>query len=81
MPRNGAAAARIGSHLRAARTKAGLTQQDAATHSGTTQTQISGWESGLYIPTIPKAIALADAYEVTLDELLGRVIDEPKGGG
>lgn len=80
MPRNQTIAVHIGTHLRAARKKAGLLQKEAAARIGTTPSQISGWESGSYIPTIPKAIALADAYDVTLDQLLGHPADGPQEG-
>lgn len=73
MPRDKTTALLIGVHLRAARKQAGLTQEQAAKRVGGTanQSTIANWEGGRYTPTIPKAFALADAYGITLDELLG----------
>lgn len=62
----------IADHLRAARTRAGLTQKQAAARAGLNPMQISHWERGVKAPTLASAANLAAAYGCSIDALLGR---------
>ena len=73
-------AVHIGTHLRAAREHARLSQKAAAEHLGMTAASLSGWENGAGIPTLRRAFALADLYGVGLDELLGYPVPQPPEG-
>lgn len=61
----------LGSSLRAARTRAGIKQQEAAAHLNVDRTTIYTWEKGEIMPSLDKAIALAKLYNVTMSELVG----------
>jgi transcriptional regulator with XRE-family HTH domain len=80
MARNQALVAHIGTRLREARLNAKLTQQQAAERIGATQVSLSLWETGRSAPSTPNAFALADAYRVSLDELLGYPVPDPPKG-
>ena len=54
-------------HLRRAR---GMSQEQLAEKIGVSRQTISKWEGGLSTPDLPKLIALADCFEVTLDLLV-----------
>ncbi len=56
--------------LREHRERRGLTQARLAEVSGLSQRSISGWEGGREILP-PKALALALALDVSIDELMG----------
>lgn len=58
--------------LKEAKKKAKKSQMQAALHLGTTQMQISKYETGKQDLTFSRAIMLADYYNVTLDYLAGR---------
>ena len=49
-----------------------LTQADLCRMSGVTSSTISDYVSGRKEPSLPKAIAIADALDISLDELAGR---------
>lgn len=53
----------------------GLKQADLCRKTGISSPLISNYVTGKVSPTIDKAIAIADALEVSLDELVGRNID------
>ena len=55
--------------LRAAK---GLSQKELAELLDTTLKTISHWETGYSEPSIGQLIALADFFDVTLDDLVGR---------
>ena len=50
-----------------------MTQEDLAAQLGVTPTAVSKWENNITLPDILMLCALADCFEVTADELLGRV--------
>ena len=52
----------------------GLSQEELAEKCQVSRQAIAKWESGESVPTIEKPIHLASLYEVTLDELLGRIV-------
>ena len=49
-----------------------LTQEELASQLGVTPTAVSKWENNNTLPDILMLCALADCFEVTADELLGR---------
>jgi transcriptional regulator with XRE-family HTH domain len=65
---------KLGEHLRAARKKAGLTQEQAAVMIDRPATSLSDWERGIEnggrIPHVRILLKLARAYGITLDELV-----------
>ena len=63
--------------LKEAREKAGKSQLETALHLGTSQMQISKYETGKQDPTLQRACELADFYECSLDYLAGRDCTPP----
>lgn len=61
-----------GDALRYQRESAGLNQSELAKALGTSHQNINRWENGSVIPNIDYCIQLADFYDISLDELLGR---------
>jgi transcriptional regulator with XRE-family HTH domain len=59
----------FGSHLRALRTKAGMTQEELADKSGIHVTYLSGVERGLRNPSIRNVRRLAQALELPTKQL------------
>lgn len=58
--------------VRELRESRGLQQKDLAIDLGVTQPTISGWESGIKVPSAKSTQKLADYFGVTTDYLLGR---------
>lgn len=54
------------------REKAGLTQKEAASVFGVSIQSISNWETGTRRPSLEQLCAIADRYNVSTDQLLGR---------
>lgn len=67
-PRTAALRARLGSHLRVARARAGLSGPAAAARVGFSQSKISRIEAARLWPPLPDLIALLDVYGVAGDE-------------
>ena len=63
----------FGKRLVEVRKEKGLSQEDLATLIGTKGPAIGRYERGTANPTIEVAIRLADALEVSLDYLVGKV--------
>ena len=61
----------IGDHLRNARYRAGLTQQELADKAGTTQTTVARIERDAVEPEITTIRKLAEALDVSIGKLLG----------
>ncbi len=61
---------KIGSYLQALRKTKGLTQAELAEYFQVSNKTISKWECGESLPEIPLLKALADFYDVTVDEIL-----------
>lgn len=59
-----------GEKFRAARTAAGLTQEQAAEQLDVSRQTISNWENNRSYPDILNVLAMSDAYGVSLDQLL-----------
>jgi transcriptional regulator with XRE-family HTH domain len=71
-------AAEFGARLRAARDRRGMTQQQLASEIGTYAPRISQYEGGAVVPEGETLAAIAEALDVSLDELvLGRPREQP----
>lgn len=60
----------IGTKLKNARAKCGLTQEKVAEELGVSRQSVSNWENSRSYPDIASVIKLSDLYSVSLDELL-----------
>jgi transcriptional regulator with XRE-family HTH domain len=65
-------AAEIGAHLRSARRAAALTLAEAAAATGISVSTLSRLENGGRRATLEQLLPLAERYDVSLDELVGR---------
>ncbi len=61
---------KIGSFLQVLRKAKGLTQSDVAEYFEISNKTVSKWECGSALPEIPMLKALAEYYDVTVDEIL-----------
>ncbi len=59
------------------REKKELSQQELADKLGTTQQTVARWEAGVVAPPLNAVVRLADLFDVTLDELVGRAVANP----
>lgn len=62
----------IGKQTQTLRKQKGITQEALAAEMGVTVGAVSKWENGMTLPDIQMLCSLADYFEVTTDELLGR---------
>lgn len=62
----------FGKMIQELRKKKNITQEDLAAQLGVTAAAVSKWENGYTLPDILMLCAIADFFEVTTDELLGR---------
>lgn len=62
----------FGKTIYALRKKKNVTQDEMAAELGVTAAAVSKWENGYTLPDILMLCALADYFDVTTDELLGR---------
>ena len=60
------------SNLKQLRVLAGLKQIDLAKILNTTQRKVSYWESGKIEPDLDSLWSIADYFNISIDELLGR---------
>tara|TARA_R110002167_G_scaffold63058_9_gene177900 strand:- start:210 stop:419 length:210 start_codon:yes stop_codon:yes gene_type:complete len=60
---------RLGSHLKAARTAAGLTQAELAERAGVSRKTINTVENGVFVPSTTLALTLARALGTTVEAL------------
>ena len=67
----------LNERIRELRKKAGYSQQQMARKLHLTQGAISQWENGITVPAADQLSALADVFEITVDELLGRTAEQP----
>ncbi len=58
--------------IRALREAAGMRQYELATRMGVKQSSVSAWECGDALPTAENLIKLADIFQCSIDEVLGR---------
>lgn len=63
---------KFSSNLKALRENAGLTQSELAGKLHTTQRKISHWERGDVEPDLASLWCIADLFDISVDELLGR---------
>lgn len=56
------------------RTSQSITQKQLADKLNTTLQSISHWETGYTEPSIQQLIMLADFFDTTIDELVGRTL-------
>ena len=63
----------LGTQICALRRTRQITQEQLAAELGVTAAAVSKWEHGYTLPDILMLCALADYFQVTTDELLGRV--------
>lgn len=68
----------LNERIRELRKKAGYSQQQMARKLHLTQGAISQWENGITVPAADQLSALADVFEITVDELLGRSVEQPQ---
>ena len=59
-------------NLKTLRVANSLTQKDLAEKLRIHQSNLSDWEKGISRPEYENLIALADIFDISLDELLGR---------
>ena len=52
----------------------GLSQKELANKINVSFQTISHWETGYAIPSIDEIVALADYFETSIDELVGRTL-------
>jgi len=62
----------LGTQICALRRTRRITQEQLAAELGVTAAAVSKWENGYTLPDVLMLCALADYFEVTTDELLGR---------
>ena len=62
----------IGKSIKVNRIALNYTQKQLAQEIGVTHAAISYWENGVNIPNVKDCWLLADALEITIDELVGR---------
>jgi len=64
----------FGENLTRLRKERGIRQTALAEELGVTQQMISGYEKGIATPTLELLIQIADFFEISLDELVGREV-------
>ncbi len=62
----------IGESIKLNRIEQKYTQKQLAQKIGVTHAAISYWENGVNIPNVKDCWLLADALEISIDELVGR---------
>lgn len=65
---------KLAQNLKANREYAKLSQKDLAKKLNTTYKTISHWETGYSEPSIQQLIELANLFDTTIDELVGRTM-------
>lgn len=60
-------------NLKSLRTAKGLNQQGLAEHLNISLKTVSHWETDYSQPSITQLIQLADFFDVSIDELVGRI--------
>ena len=64
----------IGKSIKEKRLERKLTQSQLAKLIGVTHTAISYWENGINIPNVLDCWKIADVFNISIDELIGRNI-------
>ena len=68
-------------NLKLLRKQYGFTQEQIAEKLGVSRQTIAKWERGECLPDIENVIALADIYEVTIDQLVRNMASDKRGKG
>lgn len=68
----------VGKKINELRKNKGLTQEKLASEMGVSVAAVSKWETGNSIPDILMLCSVADFFDVSTDELLGRVKNKKK---
>lgn len=63
---------KYGEALKYHREAAGISQLELSKKIGTSHQNISRWENGSVLPNIDFCVRLADFYDISVDELIGR---------
>ena len=66
-------------NLKLLRKQYGFTQEQIAEKLGVSRQTIAKWERGECLPDIENVIALADLYEITVDQLVRNAVSGGKG--
>ncbi|MEY3160935.1 MAG: hypothetical protein RIT25_926 [Planctomycetota bacterium] len=66
--------------LRELRAGSGLTQGQVAERIDGHESAVSRWENGTRFPTMRDLVALADLFQVSTDDLLGRTVQHAAAG-
>lgn len=67
--------------LRAIRKQAGMSQEKLAEKLGVSRQAVTKWETDAGIPDIGNLRALSDLFQISIDELLGKEMEEKKPSG
>ncbi|MBP2241792.1 AbrB family looped-hinge helix DNA binding protein [Cytobacillus eiseniae] len=70
----------ISTNLKMLRQSHKYTQEEVADRMGVSRQAVAKWEKGITVPDINNCIALAELYDVTLDDLVKHAEDEEVGG-
>ena len=62
---------KISQSIRACRKRQGLSQDELADRLHVTRQAVSKWENGSALPSVDMLIALANVFQLSVDELLG----------
>ncbi len=62
----------IGEAIKSNRLAQHMTQKQLAAKIGATHAAISYWENGVNIPNVRDCWKIADVFQISLDELVGR---------
>lgn len=62
----------IGETIRESRKGLGMTQAQLAKKAGLCKRALENWERGTRMPSLPGLLSLADALDMSLDDLVGR---------
>lgn len=71
----------IGYNVKRLREQAGWSQAELAERIGCAQTSISAVERGVVSGRVPKLVALAEVFGVTVDDLLSAPVPAPASNG
>lgn len=70
----------IGEHIKQERLARGWTQSELSRRADINFTSISYYETGRALPSVIALIALADAFGISLDQLVGRKVADGSAG-
>ncbi|HVR99868.1 MAG TPA: helix-turn-helix transcriptional regulator [Thermoanaerobaculia bacterium] len=71
----------LGRRITEARSRQGISQRDLAASLGLCRSRLGKWECGSHTPPLGALVAIAEALDVSLDELVrGRMPEGPRAG-